>query len=76
MSSRTPTENKALAWYCEANNLIPQLSAHPVYFFRNRAGEESKILLEHIVQDYQRARKEEIKEAKRVANTIKRDGLR
>lgn len=56
MPSRTPTENKALAWYCEENNLIPQLSTHPTYYFRDREGNESRREIEHILADYNRMR--------------------
>lgn len=76
MSSRTSKENKALRWYCETNGLVPQLSTHPTYYFRTRAGEEKKAKIEHIVQDYDRQRKEDVKEAKRTAAIIKREGLK
>lgn len=38
MSNRTPNQEKALAWYCEKNDLIPQLSIHPVYYFLDKRG--------------------------------------
>lgn len=67
--NRTPTQNKAIQWYCERNDLVPQLSTHPVYYFRHReTGKESHMLLEHIVQEYQREKKEESKAKKRKQN--------
>lgn len=37
MSLRKMEHDKALVWYVETYDLIPQLSAHPLYRFKNRA---------------------------------------
>jgi hypothetical protein len=65
MSSRTPNQDKALAWYCQTNNLKPQLSAHPVYFFTNEKGKTEERNIQHIVADWERWREEERKSNKR-----------
>jgi len=59
MSSRTPNQEKALAWYCEKNNLRPQLSAHPVYYFLDKSDNESTRDIQHIVAEWKAQRKNE-----------------
>lgn len=54
MTSRTPHEEKALAWYCQQTGLMPQLSTHPTYYFRDREGNETHREIEHIVADFKR----------------------
>lgn len=65
MSSRTPNQEKALAWYCQQHNLKPQLSAHPVYTFTNEKGGTEEHNIQHIVADWERWREEERKSNKR-----------
>lgn len=55
---RTPTQDKALAWYCETYSLTPQLSTHPLYYFKDSDGVESTRLIEHIVMEYKRRKDE------------------
>ena len=59
MSLRTPRQERALTWYCKTNGLIPQLSAHPEYRFRDRQGNESERSITHILADYDKAKEEE-----------------
>lgn len=59
--ARTVLQNRALAWYCKEHDVIPQLFTHPVYYFRDRQGNETSALLEHIVQNYQRSKKTKAK---------------
>lgn len=35
--ARTPTQNKAIAWWATLHDLTLQLSTHPMYYFRNIA---------------------------------------
>lgn len=58
MGRRTPNEEKALAWYCEVNDLIPQLSTHPICYFRDKDGNEVSARLEHIVMNWETSRKD------------------
>ena len=66
MSQRTPNDDKAIAWYCKENNLIPQLSTHPTYNFVHReTREESSVSLMNIRARYEAHMKESRKEAAR-----------
>lgn len=38
MATRNPAQDEALRWYVESHGLVPQLSAHPVYYFRSKRG--------------------------------------
>lgn len=59
MSSRKPTEDKAIAWWCELHGLIPQLSTHPTYYFLDRAtGEVTEAHIQHLTIAFKKARDE------------------
>jgi hypothetical protein len=63
---RTPTEDKALAWWCSKNNLVPQLSTHPVYYFVDKStGEESNRNIKNLTTEFKRERDQEKRESKR-----------
>lgn len=58
MSSRTPNEEKALAWYCQEKGLIPQLSSHPIYnFIEKETGKKSEEHIQNIVRGWQESKK-------------------
>lgn len=57
MSSRTPNQEKALRWFVETNDLVPQLSTHPVDYFKDREGNERKEYISHIVMNWETERK-------------------
>lgn len=40
MNKLTVKQQSALAWFVEMNNLIPQMSVHPVYQFIHRETRE------------------------------------
>lgn len=76
MSTRTPNQEKALAWYCEEHNLMPQLSTHPTYYFVDKStGEKSEKNIHSILREWEdwrsadkEQRKQERKDSKRNAN--------
>lgn len=57
MRVRTPNQEKALKWYCEKNNLKPQLSSHPVYYFINEYGKQVTANIQSIVREWDDDRK-------------------
>lgn len=59
MPGLKPNEEKALAWYCQMNGLVPQLSTYPTMYFLNRSGEEHKREMWQIVLEWEAWRKEE-----------------
>lgn len=56
MSRRTPNQDKALVWYVGEHKLKPQLSTHPVYYFVDKNGNEQKVLMAHMMADWERMR--------------------
>lgn len=62
---RTPNMEKALRWFCEEYDLIPQLSTHPIYYFKDKDGVEEKHNIFVIVGAWERMRKEEKRDAKK-----------
>lgn len=59
MSRRTPNEEKALAWFCQTNDYVPQLSAHPIYFFKHRkSGKEIEKHISAIRREWERWRED------------------
>lgn len=56
---RTPNEDRALAWYMKQNNLKPKLSAYPIYYFDNEAGEEESVNVVSLVPQFKAWRKEQ-----------------
>jgi hypothetical protein len=57
MSSRTPNQNKALEWFCTERALFPQLSAHPIYYFKGKDGKEVNFNISTIVALWESSRK-------------------
>ena len=52
-------EQRAIGWYAEEHNLVPQMSVRPFIYFKKRAtGEEVKVQLIAITSEYKaRSRK-------------------
>ena len=51
----SPKQQKALAWFVEMRNLIPQMSTHPVYRFIHRETREpSEMHIMSIISQYER----------------------
>lgn len=66
MANRTPTQDKALAWWCEKEGLILQMSTHPKYFFKNKGtGEITTRLLEPLTFEYKAFIKDQKKSQKK-----------
>lgn len=65
-STLKPNDYKAIAWYAEKNDYIPQLSAVPQMVFKPRGGGDmKKVLLQTIINEY----KESIEEDKRAGKS-------
>lgn len=58
---RTPNQDKALGWYLEKHNLMPQLSTHPVYYFVDKDGNKSQDNIHNILGAWEKMRKQEKK---------------
>lgn len=72
MSGFTELNHKAIAWWCEKQNLAPQLSAWPYAYFKHREnGKESKINIFDLTTMFESDRKETRKEAARVRRQTK-----
>lgn len=57
---RTPTEDKALAWFCKTRNLKLELSSHPTYYFTNKdTGKDETHQLNHILIGFNSYREDE-----------------
>jgi hypothetical protein len=52
MSRRTPSREKAIAWYADHYKLKAQISAHPVYRFVDKKGLTIEEDIWHIVEKY------------------------
>lgn len=52
-----PTEQKALAWYAENNNLKIQLSNYPKMYFLNEDGEVENNQISNILRLYKERNK-------------------
>lgn len=60
MKKYTPTELKAIGYFAERNNCIPQLSTRPTMYFKKReTGELITKELQHLVSQYKNRKKEE-----------------
>lgn len=69
MGSRMkPNQGKALAWYCEKNNLSPQLSTYPIMYFLDENGNEHKRHIEHLTREWEEWRKEQKRQDKQNAS--------
>lgn len=65
--NRTLKQDRAISWYCQTNNFKPQLSTHPVYFFKDSEGNKIEVHLSVIVHEYERAQNEERQNKRRRA---------
>jgi hypothetical protein len=77
MELATPRQRRAFAWFCQVNNLRPELSAHPNYRFTDRSNGELKTFhLKDIADQYDEYKKMEKKikaaERHRIAAAAKR----
>ena len=59
---RTAMQDKALGWFVQKHELAPITSAHPTYYFRNRAGEQVSYSIITIMNEYLGARDSEKRE--------------
>lgn len=55
---RTPNQEKALWWYAQEHGLIPQLSTHPYYYFKDSEDNERKVHIFNITLEWEHMRKE------------------
>lgn len=65
MPARSAKQNTALAWYCKTNDLIPQLSARPIYRLKHRdSGEIEEVNIVSITVAYEGREKRRKREQK------------
>jgi hypothetical protein len=64
MSSRTPNQEKALAWFCQEKDYKPQLSTHPTYYFTTKTGKTVEHSITSIVLQWQKMRDAQTAELK------------
>lgn len=64
-ASRTALQDKALGWYAQEHQLAPITSAHPTYYFRNKAGQEEQHSIIAIMNEYLANREAEKRQRRR-----------
>jgi hypothetical protein len=65
-STLKPNDYKAIGWYCEKYDYIPQVSAYPQMYFKPKGGGEMvQVLMQTIINEY----KESLEEDKRAGKS-------
>lgn len=54
----TDKQARAIKWYMDKHNVVPQMSTPPTYYFRAADGTEHTISITTLVSQYERAKKE------------------